>query len=55
MNGCDFFRRSWQGRRGDGVALCIRKCLDCLELDDGGDRVQCFWERMVGRQARQIC
>lgn len=53
MNGCDFFRRNLQGRSG-GVALCIRKCLDCLELNDGGDRVQCLWERMVGRSTRQI-
>lgn len=45
MNGCDFFRRNLQGRSG-GVALCVRKCLDCLELNDGGDRVQCLWERM---------
>lgn len=47
MNCCDFFRRNLQGRSG-GVALCVRKCLDCLGLNDGGDRVQCLWERMVG-------
>lgn len=42
-----------EGRDG-GVALCVRKCLDCLELNDGGDRVQCLWERMVRRLIRQI-
>lgn len=54
MNGCDFFRRNWQGRRDGGVALCVRKCLDCLELNDGGDKVQRLWESMLGRLIRQI-
>lgn len=30
------------------------KCLDCLEVNDSGDSIQCLWERMVGRLTRQI-
>ena len=38
-----------QGRRGGGVALYVRECFDCLELDDGNDRVECFWVRIRGK------
>lgn len=54
MNGYDFFKRNWQERRDGGVALCVRKCLDCLEGNDSDDRVQCLWEIVVGRLTRQI-
>ncbi|KAK4832306.1 hypothetical protein QYF61_021705 [Mycteria americana] len=57
---CSDFRRTFftmkvikhwtrRGRRGGGVALCIRECLDSLELDDGDDRVECLWVRIRGK------
>ncbi|KAK4824177.1 hypothetical protein QYF61_011474 [Mycteria americana] len=42
MDGYKLFRRDRQGRRGGGVALYVRECFDCLELD-GDDRVECLW------------
>ncbi|KAK4828051.1 hypothetical protein QYF61_023089 [Mycteria americana] len=35
MDGYKLFRRDRQGRRGSGVALCVRECFDCLELNHG--------------------
>jgi len=29
MDGCKLFRRDRQGKRGSGVALCVRDCFDC--------------------------
>ena len=49
MDGYELFRRDRQGRRGGGVALYVRECFDCLELDDGNDRVECFWVRIRGK------
>ncbi|GAB0207466.1 mitochondrial enolase superfamily member 1 [Grus japonensis] len=43
MDGYKLFRRDRQGRRGGGVALYVRECFDCLELDDGDERVECLW------------
>ncbi|KAK4820693.1 hypothetical protein QYF61_003613 [Mycteria americana] len=49
MDGYKHFRRDRQGRRGGGVALYVRECLDCLELNDGDDRVECLWVRIRGK------
>ncbi|KAK4810957.1 hypothetical protein QYF61_013365 [Mycteria americana] len=49
MNGYKIFRRDRRGRRGGGVALYIRECLDSLELNDGDDRVECLWVRIKGK------
>ncbi|KAK4816775.1 hypothetical protein QYF61_022887 [Mycteria americana] len=49
MDGYKFFSRDRRGRRGGGVALYIRECLDSLELDDGDDRVECLWVRIRGK------
>ncbi|KAK4810714.1 hypothetical protein QYF61_007688 [Mycteria americana] len=49
MDGYKLFRRDRRGRRGGGVALYIRECLDSLELDDGDDRVECLWVRIRGK------
>ena len=46
------FRRDMQGRKGDGVALYVRECFDCLELDDGNDRVECLWARIRGKASK---
>ncbi|KAK4829261.1 hypothetical protein QYF61_002653 [Mycteria americana] len=49
MDGYKLFRRDRRGRRGGGVALYVRECLDSLELDDGDDRVECLWIRIKGK------
>ena len=41
MDGYKLFRRDRQGRRGGGAALYVRDYFDCLELDDGDERVKC--------------
>ncbi|KAK4824553.1 hypothetical protein QYF61_016157 [Mycteria americana] len=46
MDGYKLFRRGRQGRRGSGVALYVRECFDCLELNDGDERVECLWVRI---------
>ena len=38
-----------QGWRSSGVALCARECFDCLEIDDGKDRIECLWVRIRGK------
>ncbi|PKU46846.1 nipped-b-like protein [Limosa lapponica baueri] len=35
LDGYKLFRRDRPGRRGGGVALYVRECFDCLELNDG--------------------
>ncbi|KAK4811067.1 hypothetical protein QYF61_016353 [Mycteria americana] len=49
MDGYKLFRRDRRGRRGGGVALRVRECLDSLELNDGDDRVECLWVRIRGK------
>ncbi|KAK4805875.1 hypothetical protein QYF61_025742 [Mycteria americana] len=48
-DGYKLFRRDKQGRRGGGVALYVRECLDSLGLDDGDERVECLWVRIRGK------
>ena len=49
MDGYELFRRDRLGRRGRGVALYGRECFDCLELNDGDDRLKCLWVRIRGK------
>ncbi|PKU42802.1 rna-directed dna polymerase from mobile element jockey-like [Limosa lapponica baueri] len=49
MNVYKLLRRNRQGRRGGGVALYIRECFDCIELDSRDDEVKCLWIRMKGK------
>ncbi|PKU44107.1 rna-directed dna polymerase from mobile element jockey-like [Limosa lapponica baueri] len=49
MNVYKLLRRNRQGRRGGGVALYIRVCFDCIELDSSDDEVECLWVRMKGK------
>ncbi|KAK4818760.1 hypothetical protein QYF61_018932 [Mycteria americana] len=49
MDGYKLFRRDRQGRRDSGVALYVRECFNCLELDDGDDRVKSLWVRISGK------
>ncbi|KAK4828709.1 LOW QUALITY PROTEIN: hypothetical protein QYF61_000547 [Mycteria americana] len=48
MDGYKRFRRDRRGRRGGGVALYVRECFVCLELNDGDDRVECLWSPLGG-------
>jgi len=41
MDGYKVFRSNRQGRRGSGVALHVRDCFDCIELNDCDDKVEC--------------
>jgi len=49
VDGYKLFRRDRQGRRGSGVALCVRECFDCIELNDYDDKVECLWVKTRGR------
>ena len=49
IDGYRLFRRDWQGGGGGRVALCIREHYDCVELDDGGERVECLWVKRQGK------
>ena len=49
MDGYKLFRRDRQGRRGGGVALYVTECFDCLEPDDGDERVKCLRVRIRGK------
>jgi len=43
------FRRDRRGKRDGGVALYIRDCFDCIELDDYDDKVKSLWIKMRGK------
>ncbi|KAM9600796.1 uncharacterized protein ACIBXB_004039 [Morphnus guianensis] len=49
MDGYKLFRRDRRGRSGGGVALYVREGLDCTELHDCDDKVECLWVRMRGK------
>lgn len=49
MDGSKLLRRDRQGKTGGGVALCVRKGLNCLELNNDDDRVECLWVRIRGK------
>ena len=48
MEGYKLLRRDRLGRRGSGVALYARECLDCLEINNGDGRVECLCVRIRG-------
>jgi len=49
MGGYKLFRKDRQGKRSGGVALCVRDCFDCIELEDCDDKVECLWVKMRGK------
>jgi len=49
MDDYKLFRRDRQGKRGGGVALYVRDCFDCIELNDFDDKVECLWVKMRGK------
>ena len=46
MDDYKLFRRDRGGKRDGGVALYVRDCFDCIELDDCDDKVECLWVKM---------
>jgi len=43
------FRRDREGRRGDGMALCVKECFDVVELRARNDKVESPWVRIRWR------
>jgi len=41
--------RDKRGKRGSGVALYVRDCFDCIELDNCDDKVECLWVKTSGK------
>jgi len=42
MDGYQLFINNKGGKRGSGVALYVRDCFDCIELNDCDDKVKCL-------------
>jgi len=49
MDGYKFFGRDRRGNGGCGMAFYVRDCLDCIELNDCDDMVECLWVKMRGK------
>ena len=43
------FKRDRQGRKGGGVALYVKKEFECMEINDGDDRVESLWVRIKAK------
>lgn len=39
----------YEQRQRGGVALCVRKCLGCLEIHNSDDRSEWLWVRIWGK------
>jgi len=52
---CRLFRRDRQGKRGEGVALYIKKRIQCEELylKNGHKQVESLWLRIRDRGNRE--
>ncbi|RMC12029.1 hypothetical protein DUI87_11162 [Hirundo rustica rustica] len=49
LDGYKLFRRDRKGRRGGGVALCIKKAFGTIGIETNGDGVECLWVRIQGK------
>ena len=49
MDGYKLFRKDRQGRRGGGVALCVKECFEVTELMTGDNKVESLWVKIRGR------
>ncbi|KAJ7408181.1 mitochondrial fission process protein 1 [Willisornis vidua] len=47
--GYRLFKRDRQGRRGEGVSVCVRERLECMELTVGNGSVESLWVRIKGQ------
>ena len=56
MDGYRLFRKDRQGRRGGVVALCIKKNLECIEVNysDCGSPIEYFWVKIRGVVSKGI-
>ena len=58
MDGYKLFRKDRQGRRGTGVALCVKECFEVTELMTGlrsreePTRQTSWWASVIDRQTR---
>lgn len=50
VDGYRLLRRNRQGKRGRGVALYVRECISCLEINAVSEKVECLWVKIGGRQ-----
>ena len=46
------FSKDRQGRKGGGVALCVKKECECMEINDGDDRVERLWVRIKAKASK---
>ena len=49
MEGYWLFKRDRLGRKGSGVALCVKKDYECVEINEGDDRVESIWIRIKAK------
>ena len=49
MDNYKLFRKDRQGRRGGGVALCVKECTEVTELMTGEKKVESLWVKIRGR------
>ncbi|KAF4804804.1 hypothetical protein TURU_004559 [Turdus rufiventris] len=49
LDGCKLFRRDRKGRRGGGVALCIRGNIYAMDVETSDGGVECLWVRIKGK------
>ena len=49
MDGYKLFRKYRQGRRGGGVALYVKECIEVNELMTGENKVESLWVKIRGR------
>lgn len=49
MDGYRLFKRDRQGRKGGGVTLYVKKECECMEINDGDDRVESLWVRIKAK------
>jgi len=52
MNGYKLFRRARRGKRGDGVALYVRNCFNCIEFNDCDDEVEFLWIKTRAKDSK---
>ena len=46
MDGYWHFKTDRQGRKGNGVALYVKKECECVEINGGDDTVESLWVRI---------
>ena len=52
MDGQRLFKRERQGRKGSGEALYVKKECECMEINDGDDRVESLQVRIKAKASK---